>query len=205
MQTKGNEFFRTLEKFNVITSSIMPLHQLFIIRDKESTAEKPLEFDFSEPQLFGEFYFFCLHVIKLPDISATVAQFCSLASNHLEWMEWSISSFFKIVQEFKSKNDLNGKLTAVICPNYGIGLTTVQEIFEEFKHIARNTIPVVRNTVWPRRHLLERIEEPLRKFESNLALLVTKDSAKFLKTDTNKVVHAFEYVCGTSRGAGLSR
>ena len=41
-------------------------------------------------------------------------------------MERSISSFFRIVKEFKSKNNQNSKLT-VIYYNYGLGLTAVRE------------------------------------------------------------------------------
>ena len=55
--------------------------------------------------------------------------------------------------------------------------------------------PVAGNIMWSR-HLLKRIEEPMRRFESNPTVLATKDSRKIIKT-YNKVARtlvAFEYL-----------
>ena len=69
------------------------------------------------------------------------------------------------------KNDLDSKFT-VIFHNYGLDLTTVQEIYEKYKHnppLARNMPPVAGNITWSR-HLLQRIESHAT-FESNPTVL----------------------------------
>ena len=81
------------------------------------------------------------------------------------------------------KSDLDSKFT-IIFHNYGLDLTTVQEIYEKYKHsppLPRNMPPVAGNILWSR-HLLKRIEEPMSKFETNHAVLSTKDSRKIVKT-----------------------
>ena len=77
-------------------------------------------------------------------------------------------------------------------------LTSVQETYEKFKHnpsTARNMPPVAGNIMWAR-HLLKRIEEPMRKFQGNATVLSSKESKKIIKT-YNKVARtlvAFEFL-----------
>ena len=77
--------------------------QYRMVKEKLLTMPKGKQFDFSEAQLFSKFDLFCRRVIKLLDMFATIAQFRLLANNHLEGMEGLIASFFRIIQEFKSK------------------------------------------------------------------------------------------------------
>ena len=74
-----------------------------VTKEKLLTMPKGKQFDFSEAQIFSKFDLFCRRVIKLLDMFGTIAQFRSLANNHLEGMEGLIESFFKIINEFKAK------------------------------------------------------------------------------------------------------
>ena len=61
--------------------------------------------------------------------------------------------------------------------------------------VPRNLPPVAGNITWSR-HLLKRIEEPMRKFESNQSVLSSKDAKRIIKT-YNKVARtlvAFEFL-----------
>ena len=72
------------------------------------------------------------------------------------------------------------------------------QTYEKFKHnppTARNMPPVAGNIMWAR-HLLKRIEDPMRKFQGNPTVLSSKESKKIIKT-YNKVARtlvAFEFL-----------
>ena len=138
--------------------------------------------------------------MRIQDLESSLQQFINQSFENITSIEQSLSllkKFQTILQRESLKNDLDSKFT-VIFHNYGLDLTTVQEIYEKFKHnppIPRNMPPVAGNIMWSR-HLLKRIEEPMRKFESNPTVLATKDSVKIIKT-YNKVARtlvAFEYL-----------
>ena len=86
----------------------------------------------------------------------------------------------------------------MIFQNYGLELDTVQGLYEKHKHnppVPRNLPPVAGNITWSR-HLLKRIEEPMKRFESNQNVLSTKDAKRIIRT-YNKVARtlvAFEYL-----------
>ena len=80
----------------------------------------------------------------------------------------------------------------------GLELIRVEFLYEEMKHsppISRNMPPVAGNISWSR-HMLRKIEEPLRKFQGNSSVLAPKESKKIIRT-YNKVARtliAFEYL-----------
>lgn len=79
----------------------------------------------------------------------------------------------------------------LIFQNYGLDLNEVQNIYEKFKHQppkARNAPPVAGSIMWARQ-LLTRIEEPMKRFSQNRALMQTKESKKIIKT-YNRVARA---------------
>ena len=138
--------------------------------------------------------------IAISDLEGSLQQFINQSFENITSIEQSLmllKKFQTILQRESLKNDLDSKFT-VIFHNYGLDLTTVQEIYEKYKHnppLARNMPPVAGNITWSR-HLLQRIEEPMRRFESNPTVLATKDSRKIIKT-YNKVARtlvAFEYL-----------
>ncbi|TMW55127.1 hypothetical protein Poli38472_013889 [Pythium oligandrum] len=138
--------------------------------------------------------------IQISDLEASLQQFINVSFDSITSIEQSLhllKQFQSILQRESLRADLDSKFT-VIFHNYGLDLTHVQDIYEKFRHdppIARNLPPVAGNILWSR-HLLRRIEEPMRKFESNPTVLSTKDSKKIIKT-YNKVARtlvAFEYL-----------
>ena len=138
--------------------------------------------------------------IAISDLEGSLQQFINQSFENITSIEQSLAllkKFQTILQRESLKNDLDSKFT-VIFHNYGLDLTTVQEIYEKYKHnppLARNMPPVAGNITWSR-HLLKRIEDPMKKFESNQNVLSTKDAKKIIKT-YNKVARtlvAFEYL-----------
>ncbi|RHY51106.1 hypothetical protein DYB38_003376 [Aphanomyces astaci] len=138
--------------------------------------------------------------VRISDLELSFQHFINQSFESITSIEQSLNllkQFQTILQRENLRNDLDSKFT-VIFHNYGLDLTTVQEIYEKYRHdppIARNLPPVAGNILWSR-HLLRRIEEPMRKFESNPSVLATKDSKKVIKT-YNKVARtlvAFEYL-----------
>ncbi|KAG9402276.1 hypothetical protein AC1031_006904 [Aphanomyces cochlioides] len=138
--------------------------------------------------------------VRISDLELSFQHFINQSFESITSIEQSLNllkQFQTILQRENLRNDLDSKFT-VIFHNYGLDLTTVQELYEKYRHdppIARNLPPVAGNILWSR-HLLRRIEEPMRKFESNPSVLATKDSKKVIKT-YNKVARtlvAFEYL-----------
>ncbi|OWZ14140.1 Dynein heavy chain, partial [Phytophthora megakarya] len=138
--------------------------------------------------------------IQIADLEASLQQFINVSFDSITSIEQSLQllkQFQQILQRESLRSDLDSKFT-VIFHNYGLDLSHVQELYERHRHdppVARNLPPVAGNILWSR-HLLRRIEEPMRKFESNPTVLSTKDSKKIIKT-YNKVARtlvAFEYL-----------
>ncbi|ETP40862.1 hypothetical protein F442_11866, partial [Phytophthora nicotianae P10297] len=138
--------------------------------------------------------------IQIADLEASLQQFINVSFDSITSIEQSLQllkQFQQVLQRETLRSDLDSKFT-VIFHNYGLDLSHVQELYERHRHdppVARNLPPVAGNILWSR-HLLRRIEEPMRKFESNPTVLSTKDSKKIIKT-YNKVARtlvAFEYL-----------
>jgi dynein heavy chain len=108
-----------------------------------------------------------------------------------------LSQYQKILQRDSLKADLASKFN-VIFQNYGLELEEVQSVYEHHKHqppIPRNLPPVAGSITWSR-HLLQRIEKPMKKFEKNPTVLQSKDAKRVIRT-YNKVARtlvAFEYL-----------
>ena len=101
-----------------------------------------------------------------------------------------LKQFQAILQRDSLQADLDSKYM-VIFHNYGLDLDTVQKLYEKFKNnppMSRNAPPVAGNIQWARQ-LLRRIEEPMRKFQTNKTVMATKESKRIVKL-YNKVARA---------------
>jgi len=138
--------------------------------------------------------------VAISDLENSLQQFINDSFEKITSIENSLNllrKFQAILQRENLKADLDSKFN-IIFQNYGLELEVVQQLYERNKHappIPRNLPPVSGNIMWSR-HLLKRIEEPMKKFESNQNVLSTKDAKKIIKT-YNKVARtlvAFEYL-----------
>ena len=103
-----------------------------------------------------------------------------------------LRQFQSILQRDSLKSDLDEKYMAIF-QNYGQDLNTIQQIYEKQKNsppLVRNAPPVAGSIMWSRQ-LLQRIEEPMKKFSQNKSIMSSKDSKtkKIIKT-YNRVARA---------------
>ena len=138
--------------------------------------------------------------VAISELEGSLQQFINESFESITSIEASLTllkKFQTILQRDNLKSDLDSKFN-IIFQNYGFELEIVQQLYEKHKHappIPRNLPPVSGNIMWSR-HLLKRIEEPMKKFESNQNVLSTKDAKRIIKT-YNKVARtlvAFEYL-----------
>jgi len=138
--------------------------------------------------------------VRISDLEGSLQQFINQSFENIVSIEQSLNLLHKfqtILQRETLKSDLDSKLN-IIFQNYGMELESVQQLYEKQKHdppIPRNLPPVAGNITWSR-HLLKRIEEPMKQFESNQNVLAGKDAKRIIKM-YNKVARtlvAFEYL-----------
>jgi len=138
--------------------------------------------------------------VRISDLEGSLQQFINQSFENITSIEHSLNllhKFQNILQRESLKSDLDSKLN-IIFQNYGQELEQVQQLYEKQKHeppIPRNLPPVAGNITWSR-HLLKRIEEPMKQFESNQNVLAGKDAKRIIKM-YNKVARtlvAFEYL-----------
>lgn len=128
--------------------------------------------------------------VRISDLETSLQHFINRSFESITSIEQSLALLKKyqsLLHRENLRSDLDSKFT-IIFHNYGLELTSVQETYEKFKHnppIARNMPPVAGNIMWAR-HLLKRIEDPMRRFQGNSTVLSSKESKKIIKT-YNKV------------------
>lgn len=116
----------------------------------------------------------------------------------------SIQHSLHMLEKFKCilhRETLKAELDSmihVIFQNYGIELEQVQQLYEKLKHdppIPRNLPPVAGNITWSR-HLLRRIEEPMKQFEVLQSVMGTRDAKRIIKmyNKVAKTLIAFEFL-----------
>lgn len=116
----------------------------------------------------------------------------------------SIEQSLKLLQKYQSilhrenlKSDLESKFM-IIFHNYGLELTSVQEMYESQKNappVSRNMPQVAGSIMWAR-HLLRRIEDPMSKFQTNASVLASKESKRIVRAYNKvaKTLIAFEHL-----------
>ena len=138
--------------------------------------------------------------VKITDLEAALQQFINQSFENITSIEHSLQllrKFQSILQRESLKSDLDSKLNKIF-ENYGQELEQVQQLYEKEKHdppIPRNLPPVAGNITWSR-HLLKRIEEPMKQFETNQNVLAGKDAKRIIKmyNKVAKTLVAFEYL-----------
>ena len=108
-----------------------------------------------------------------------------------------LGKFQACFQREALRADLDSKLN-IIFQNYGTELEEVQQLYEQQKHeppLPRNLPPVAGNIVWSR-HLLKRIEEPMKKFEQKTSVLESQSARKIIRTYNRmaRTLVAFEFL-----------
>ncbi|CAM9852973.1 unnamed protein product, partial [Phaeothamnion confervicola] len=149
--------------------------------------------------------------VRISELEGALQRFINQSFEDISSIEHSLQllrRFQGILQRESLKSDLDSKL-GIIFQNYGMELEQecpmsekffpfVQQLYERQKHnppVPRNLPPVAGNVTWCR-HLLKRIEAPMKQFESNQNVLAGKDAKRIVKT-YNKVARtlvAFEYL-----------
>jgi dynein heavy chain len=138
--------------------------------------------------------------VQISELEGSLQDFINASFDSITDIEQSLNllkRFQQILQRERLKSDLDSKFN-VIFQNYGGELEKVQKLYEKSKHsppLSRNLPPVAGNITWSR-HLLKRIEEPMKKFETNQNVLASKDAKRIIRS-YNKVARtlvAFEYL-----------
>ena len=138
--------------------------------------------------------------VKISDLESALQHFINQSFENITSIENSLNLLHKfqaILQRETLKSDLDSKLN-IIFQNYGVELEQVQQLYEKQKHdppIPRNLPPVAGNITWSR-HLLKRIEEPMKQFESNQNVLDGQGARRIIRM-YNKLARtlvAFEYL-----------
>ncbi|CAD7937236.1 unnamed protein product [Amoebophrya sp. A120] len=123
--------------------------------------------------------------VRIADLEAALQQFINHSFESITSITTSLNllkKFQSILQRETLRADLDSKFT-VIFHNYGLELTQVQTTYEDNKGappLVRNLPPVAGNITWSR-HLLKRIEEPMKKFQTNPSVLAGKDAKKIIR------------------------
>lgn len=138
--------------------------------------------------------------VRITDLETKLQQFINTSFENITSIEHSLQllkKFQNILERESLKSDLDSKLN-IIFQNYGLELAQVYQLYDKEKHdppLPRNLPTVAGNITWSR-HLLKRIEEPMKQFESNQNVLAGKDAKRIIKTYNKmaKTLVAFEYL-----------
>lgn len=136
--------------------------------------------------------------VKITDLESSLQQFINQSFENISSIDHSLQllrKFQSILQRESLKSDLDSKLNTIF-QTYGLELEKVQQLYEQEKKdppIPRNLPPVSGNIHWSR-HLLKRIEEPMKQFELNQNVLANKDAKRIIKmyNKVAKTLIAFE-------------
>ena len=195
------DLFTTLEQFNTLaenkiegTDSIMK--RFFEIQADFRSRNHDL-LDYHNNKFDRDYVEFNVHVA---DIENSIQKFVNDAFERTSSINHSITllqKFQKVLHREGLKADLDSKMS-IIFQNYGMELEEVQQLYEKQKHdppISRNLPPVAGNITWSR-HLLKRIEEPMKEFEQHKGIMSTKDAKKIVKVYNRmaRTLVAFEFL-----------
>lgn len=186
--------FSTVEQFSTLAKHSIDGMDNLIKRFSEIVDElrrKPYDFlDHSKAQFDKDYIEFNKNIEEL---ETALQVFINSSFENITSTENALNllkKFQSILQRDNLRADLDSKYM-VIFHNYGLDLENVQKTYERYKHnppLVRNAPPVAGSITWSRQ-LLRRIEEPMKKFQSNKAIMNSKESKKIIRT-YNKVARA---------------
>jgi len=186
--------FTTLNEKNSIDGLVGPIKAFFKV--VEEFKRKPYDLmDFAKNQFDRDYLEFNVSVHEL---ETNLQDFVNASFREITSTEQALNllrQFQSILQRDSLRQDLEDKWM-VIFQNYSLDLDAVQKIYEKHKHgpaLPRNAPPVAGDIMWARQ-LLRRIEEPMRKFATNEAIMRSKESKRVVKTYNTvaKALVAFE-------------
>jgi len=184
--TKLVDMFQTIHQFTSLSKhrfdGMEPLVEAFQRIFQEFQIKRHDLLDFSNNRFDRDYVEFN---VRISDLESNLRQFINQSFESMASIEASLkllAKFQSILQRDSLRSDLESKF-AVIFHNYGLELTHVQDQYEKFKTappIVRNLPPVAGHVTWSR-HLYQRIERPMEKFQMNPALLAGRDSRKLIR------------------------
>lgn len=138
--------------------------------------------------------------VRIGELETSLQHFINRSFESISSIEQSLTLLHKyesILHRDNLKSDLESKLM-IIFHNYGLELASIQEVYEAKKHappVTRNAPPVAGSITWAR-HLLKRIEDPMKNFQSNATVLASKESKRIIRNYNKiaKTLVAFEYM-----------
>jgi dynein heavy chain, axonemal len=138
--------------------------------------------------------------VNVNSVENAMQQYINKAFERPHTMEGSLGllrKFRSVMSRPALEADLSDKLH-IIFQSFGAELEQIQRMYEDYRHNPpkpRNLPPVAGNIGWAR-HLYRRIEEPMREFERDQAVLASKEAKRVIRS-FNRVARtlvAFEYL-----------
>jgi dynein heavy chain len=195
------DLFTTIDQFHTLSSNKLegmePLIERFYEIQSEFRARNHDLLDYHNNKFDRDYVEFNVHIA---DLESRLQHFVNSSFESTSSISHSLNllkKFQGILHRDTLKADLDSKMS-IIFQNYGMEIEQVQQLYEKQKHdppISRNLPPVAGNITWSR-HLLNRIEEPMKQFETHQGVMSTKDAKRIIKI-YNKVARtliAFEFL-----------
>lgn len=195
------DFFSTVDQFASLSNNklegIEPLVNQFRTIVKEFRSKEQDLLDYQQNKFDRDYVEFN---VRISGLEGNLQRFINESFENITSINHSLNllqKFQSVLQRESLKSDLDSKLN-LIFQNYGLELENIQQLYEKQKHdppIARNLPPVAGNILWSR-HLLNRIEVPMKRFESNQNVIAGKDAKRIIKIYNKlaKTLVAFEFL-----------
>ena len=183
---KLKDLFTTITQFTELDShnleGVQPMMKTFFTMADDLKKKGYDLLDYTKNGFDRDFLEFNVNVGEL---ESSLANFINSSFDHIHSTERALAllrTFDDAIHRDSLKGDLGGKY-AVIFDNFGQDVLAVQYLYEKNKMappVIRNSAPIAGNVMWARQ-LLRRIEDPMKMFKNNKALMNTKDARKICK------------------------
>ena len=198
--TKLIDMFTTVDQFTVLSENKLegmePLVEEFSAIKGDFRAKNHSLLDYTNNTFDRDYVEFN---VRISNLEEGMQEFVDRSFENISSIRHSLDllhRFQSILQSESLKSKLDSKLSLIFI-NYGHELERTQQLYERLKEdppMPRNMPPVAGNITWSR-HLLKRIEEPMKQFEENQNVLTGKEAKRIIKM-YNKIARtlvAFEF------------